>query len=933
MTKGIYVSPDTFLSFEELNAKNADLKQEIASRGAAYDFTELVGLLPDPDPILLKRGDGVEILEQLTGDGHLISVMQSRKMGTLKQEFKWEPGVDEDEKTTSQSEQLCKDFQREFKGIKHHDLISSILDAPYYGMTPIELTYEPGDGHIKLKNAVAKPVRWFGYDEENEPRFKSLDKPDDGEELPWGKFVFARHFPTYDNPYGLRLLSRCFWPITFKKGGLKFWVTFMEKYGMPFLLGHYAKGTSPDEQLGMLDKLKRMVRDAVAVVPDGDKIEMLGGSGKTGGGYMIFDKMKSAMDAEVSKVIQGQTLTSEAGESGSYGLGKVHGEVLSDFQDSDRTLTKTTMDEIASTYAKINTDGVPPPTCKFFEAEDPQKDFADRDKVLEDNGRVKFNKSYYVRRFGYQENDFELVEPETTPTPFTELKTSEAESGVIQFTESKTKKVDQLELALWSQQQLDDKAQEYVQEASDTFAGFKKTLRTWLKDKESLQEALDSVITLLDLFDTKEFEGSLFAALVEADRIGVNSVPTEDDFAETVWGTGKPFREQLDFFKAKSFSIAGQSNADLVAAVKDELIRSMEEGGDIKSFRASIDELFISKGLDPISSHHIDTIYRTNMQTTFQAGRYTQLTKPHILKARPYWKYVSVRDGNTRPAHKEMNGKIFHHENAIWKIWYPPNGFNCRCMVVSVSKREVERDSLTVSETDLSGTAFETIDKETGRIESFVLTPDNGWGADGGSLERMLNRQKEQEGGTVFWKEKKDQSGPAELGRPLKAAIADKEWTSVVKGPRAESLMDSMDINEGDALSIIEDSYRKSMGIAPLEAQSVIRSKDGEAVTVTMQALAHAMVKRSDARERYIPYLRETLENPYEILLTEYETQSGKTKFRKKYIGLFQDEKKDVVTVVAEMSPTGSVMWNILNTKQKGLDKQRRGVKVMYGRD
>jgi SPP1 gp7 family putative phage head morphogenesis protein len=929
MTKGIYVSPNTFLSFEEMNTKNASLKQEIASRGAAYDFTELVGLLPDPDPILQKRGDGVEILEQLTGDGHLISVMQSRKMGTLKQEFKWEPGVDEDGKPSSQSEQLCKDFQREFKEVKHHDLISSILDAPYYGMTPIELSYEPGDGHIKLKNAVAKPVRWFGYDEENEPRFKSLDQPDDGEELPWGKFVFARHFPTYDNPYGLRLLSRCFWPITFKKGGLKFWVTFMEKYGMPFLLGHYAKGTSPDEQLSMLDKLKRMVRDAVAVVPEGDKIEMLGGSGKTGGGYMIFDKMKSAMDAEVSKVIQGQTLTSEAGESGSYGLGKVHGEVLSDFQDSDRTLTKTTMDEIASTYGKINTDGVPPPTCKFFEAEDPQTDFANRDKVLEEAGRVKFSKSYYVRRYGYQKDDFELVEPEVTPTPFTELKASKAEEGVISFAEKKVKKVDELELALRSQKQLDELVNIYVQEAGDSFAILKKTLRTWLKGQDSLETALGDVTSLFDLFKADEIESSVFAALIDADRIGTASVPTEDDYAETVWGAGKPFREQLDFFKAKSFSIAGQSNADLVAAVKDEITRTMEDGGDIKSFRASVDELFISKGLDPISSHHIDTIYRTNMQTTFQAGRYTQLTKPHILKARPYWKYVAVSDGNTRPAHKAMNGKIFHHENAIWLVWYPPNGFNCRCLVVSVSKREIERDSLTVSESDLSGTAFETLDKETGRIETFVLSPDTGWSADGRSLERMLKPQENKDGDHLPWSEKKNQSGPTELGRPLQADIPDTHWVVASKSPS----IDDLDVSESDALSIIENNYRKTMGIAPLETQCVVRAKDGEAITVTMQALAQTMVKRQDARERYIPFLRDTLEEPYEILLTEYETASGKTKYRKKYIGLYQDEKQEGVVVSAEVGKDGAILWNIMETLSQTIDKCRQGVRVEYGKE
>lgn len=203
MPDGIYITPTKFVSFAESKRNLSSLKQEIASRSAAWDFSGLVGLLPDPDPILRKRGDGVEILEELTGDGHLLSVMQGRKLGSLKQEFTFEPGVDEDGKKTSQSEQLCKDFTRDMAKLKNRDLISSILDAPYYGMTPIELTFEPG-AYLQLRKLEAKPVRWFGFDEDNEPRFRSLEEAEEGEKLPWGKFVFARHFPTYDNPYVLR---------------------------------------------------------------------------------------------------------------------------------------------------------------------------------------------------------------------------------------------------------------------------------------------------------------------------------------------------------------------------------------------------------------------------------------------------------------------------------------------------------------------------------------------------------------------------------------------------------------------------------------------------------------------------------------------------------------------------------------------------------
>lgn len=921
MTQGIYITPTKFVSFAELKVDRGSLTREIASRSLAWDFAPLMGLLPDPDPVLRKRGDGVEILEELTADGHLLSVMQSRKLGTLKRELEWQPGVDEVGKTSSQAEALCSDLKRDLAAnVRMRDLMSSILDAPYYGMTPIELTFEPLEGRLALKKLQARPVRWFGYDENNEPRFRSQATPDEGELLPWGKFVFVRHFPTYDNPYGLRLLTRCFWPITFKKGGIRFWVTFMEKYGMPFLLGRYSRGTSADEQQAMLTKLQNMVRDAVAVVPEGDTVELLNQAGGGGGSSELFEKMKSVMDDEVSKVIVGQTLTTQPGESGSYALGKVHDDVLTDFQESDQTLAKSALDEIGAVYARVNAENVPAPTVKFFEAEDPQKDFADRDKVLEESGRLRFTRSYYLRRYKLQEDDFELVDA----APAQEAPIGDPDTPPAEHAEPG----DGERIGEQAQDRLDHLADDHVQDGLAALIEFKGVLRDWLATMETVDDASAAIVELFDRLDTGKLQKSLTVALIESERIGAASVPDTADHAETLYGFGRPFKEAVDYFEAKGLTISGQTREDLVAAVKDELAKSMREGGDIKTFRNNVDALFVRHGLDPMEPYRLDTIYRTNMQSAFQAGRYMQLTKQHILQARPYWKYVAVRDGATRPAHRQMHGKVFRHDNPIWRTWYPPNGFNCRCQVVSLSAREVERDGLTVEERDISGEPFEVVNETTGEIKTFVLNPDRNWGAAGGTLEKLLDQPAAP---PLRWQERPDQPGPAELGRPMAAEIDGKQWQNL---PRSQSLEELMDrgLTRADALLEIEADYRKTMGISPLESQAVLRSKDGMALTVTLQGLAQAMAQREDARERFIPHLRQVLENPYEIVLTEYATDGGETRYRRKYIGLFADGNNKTVLIVAELLPDGTVLWQVMNAPSTEVDSQRHGVKLIYGR-
>ena len=151
----------------------------------------------------------------------------------------------------------------------------------------------------------------------------------------------------------------------------------------------------------------------------------------------------------------------------------------------------------------------------------------------------------------------------------------------------------------------------------------------------------------------------------------------------------------------------------------------------------------------------MDTIYRTNMQTAFQAGRYQQMTKPHLLRNRPWWQYVAVNDISTRPTHAAMNGRIFHHSNPVWRIWYPPNGFNCRCQVVTLSDREVARDGLLTETNDPTGEVLETLNKTTGEITKLPLLPDENWGAKGGTLEHLIKEQSSTKHGQLVWKERK----------------------------------------------------------------------------------------------------------------------------------------------------------------------------------
>jgi phage gp29-like protein len=376
------------------------LTAEIATRDTAWDYVGMIGLLTDPDPVLFKLDSGAEVLNSIMADAHLTSVCQTRKHGTLNREWSIEPGTVNNEEPGADAVALAEQFAADLYNLDVDGLINQILDAVLFGYVPIELMWAPDGGRIKLTNARALPFRWFGFNEKNEPRYISTKNMIDGEPIPTGKFVFARHQASFDNPYGVRLLSRAFWPVTFKRGGLKWWVKFAEKFGSPFVLGRYQ---NKDQAAAMLTQLKNMVQDAVATIPDGCAVDTL--QSNVTGSTDVFDRLKTAMDSEISKLVLGQTLTTEVGDKGTQALGTVHKSVLEAYQASDQRLVETTMNEIAWVYAQINAPTTAAPVFQWQEDSDLQGDRADRDKILSDTGQVSFTKDYIVREYGFEDGD------------------------------------------------------------------------------------------------------------------------------------------------------------------------------------------------------------------------------------------------------------------------------------------------------------------------------------------------------------------------------------------------------------------------------------------------------------------------------------------------------------------------------------------------
>ena len=360
--------------------------------------------LPNPDPILKETGDDISVYEELESDAHLSAVINQRKSGVT--DLLWE--VD---KGKSQA-RVHKAIQKMFELLDINKIVDEILDDFKWGYQPLEIMWaKPQNGLVYPANVVGKPPEWFIFDSDNNLRFRSRENPTLGEIVPRRKFLLSQYIGRYKSPYGIALLGRCFWPITFKKGGFKFWVAFTEKYGMPFGIGKVPRGASETEYDTMADNLYNMIQDAIAVIPDDASFEFQ--QSDVSGSADTFHKLLEFCNMEISKAIVGQTLTTESGSRGARSLGETHLKVEEKIITSDKRRVEAVFNTLIKYIAEINFgEAIPLPEFRMYPEEEIDKTLAERDKLLADTGQVQFTQQYIEKAHKFDTGDVIVKEAE-----------------------------------------------------------------------------------------------------------------------------------------------------------------------------------------------------------------------------------------------------------------------------------------------------------------------------------------------------------------------------------------------------------------------------------------------------------------------------------------------------------------------------------------
>jgi SPP1 gp7 family putative phage head morphogenesis protein len=144
-------------------------------------------------------------------------------------------------------------------------------------------------------------------------------------------------------------------------------------------------------------------------------------------------------------------------------------------------------------------------------------------------------------------------------------------------------------------------------------------------------------------------------------------------------------------YRQAAFTVARVEQIALLDRVKALLAQALEEGWTRDMFLARMNAAFDAAGITRLNPYHADVVFGQNMSTAYANGRFQQMSDKDVAAALPFWRYSTMEDERVRPNHAALDGFVAKQGDAVWGTIYPPNGFNCRCVVEPLLKSEGEK--------------------------------------------------------------------------------------------------------------------------------------------------------------------------------------------------------------------------------------------------
>ncbi|WP_080058303.1 phage portal protein family protein [Spirosoma aerolatum] len=249
-------------------------------------------------------------------DEHLRSVMDQRRVALTDVKL-----------TFKRNGEVVEDIQRIINSEGFEELVTHLHDSRYYGYS---LCY----ADLTAKNGLGEPepiVELVPREHVIPSRTLVVVDPNSMEGIDYSQPPYTHLYIAAGKPKDLGLLAVAAVLVLIKRGDVSDWATFNEVFGQPTRVFYYTSN-DPAQKNQVESAAKNTGSMSYIVLPDGSKVEFPDVN-KTGSAD-TYQRLMQAMDAGMSKLIVGQTMTTENGSSRSQG--EVHERLAEKIARSDQ---------------------------------------------------------------------------------------------------------------------------------------------------------------------------------------------------------------------------------------------------------------------------------------------------------------------------------------------------------------------------------------------------------------------------------------------------------------------------------------------------------------------------------------------------------------------------------------------------------------------
>ena len=281
--------------------------------------------------LLNNRGIGdLRLVESIRLDEQVKTCMQQRAAWQISADMTVTPGGERriDRLAADHIRQQLEQLQWDLTTQRH-------LEGLLYGYSATELIYgRDTDGRVIIDALKVRNRRRFRFMPNGEIRLLTHQNMNPGEPLAPKKFWVTKFGGDNDDaPYGQGLFEWLYWPVFFKKHGVKYWLKFLQKFGRPTAVGKHPPNATDDEIDSLADVALSVFDYDAVTIPHTQLIELLEASRS---GTADYATLHEVMNRLITKVILSQTMTTEDGASLSQA--RVHEDVVQALAKSDADL-------------------------------------------------------------------------------------------------------------------------------------------------------------------------------------------------------------------------------------------------------------------------------------------------------------------------------------------------------------------------------------------------------------------------------------------------------------------------------------------------------------------------------------------------------------------------------------------------------------------